>query len=483
VEISSVNKDDGSLLVASTDAAGRFAITGLNAGRHKILIRRPGYLQKEALFKELSEDHPATSLSIRMTPAAVLTGTVTDERGHPLEGAWVIPLRMQWRDGRMVRSSSPISHTNDLGQFRASGLDPGRYLLMVHYRRGAIRADAAERAGGYAPVYAPGVIEADRALPVDLPPGQTRQVDIVFRISPVVVVRGKLEGERCEEHTRIGLSPLGEPDSGFLWANYQPARVQFQFQGIPVGDYVLRGDCNGVSASRLEGRTVLHIEPGGNQDVDLVMVPRKLVKGRVVAENDAAYVPRKIMTVQAEPVESSWSVRTADVQADGTFRLYAGPELCQISMKGLSDESGEIITKVEYGGKAWKDRIVDFSQDGAEVKIVVVRNSGSFMGRIVDERERPAPHAVVLLLDADKERALRSGPLKAMEAGDDGSFVIRGVPAGKYSVVALRELTPEEASEPLLVSRLLDRAETITIAEGAQETLTVKAKSLVEIYQ
>jgi hypothetical protein len=106
-----------------TDRRGRFEFEGLDPGEHFLFIRDVNETRIMADLasgqrRELSLDTPPS------TAARVLTGTVLDADGLPLEGA-------------EVRAVGRLRVTNDQGEFRIENLPPGREHFAVVISPGA----------------------------------------------------------------------------------------------------------------------------------------------------------------------------------------------------------------------------------------------------------------------------------------------------------------------------------------------------------
>ena len=72
-----------------------------------------------------------TAIELRITRASAIAGKVVDEQGEPVEGALVAALRYRNTGGGPQLSASRSAPTDDLGNYRLFGLEPGRYYLRV----------------------------------------------------------------------------------------------------------------------------------------------------------------------------------------------------------------------------------------------------------------------------------------------------------------------------------------------------------------
>jgi len=123
----------------ATDAEGKFAMAGLAPGRYRLSADKAGFLRTEYGAKENSQigsivtlgpGDEKKQLEIKLRPQGVITGTVSDDFGEPLAGASVMLMRLGYRQGRRELLPFGDATTNDLGEYRKFGLEPGRYYLM-----------------------------------------------------------------------------------------------------------------------------------------------------------------------------------------------------------------------------------------------------------------------------------------------------------------------------------------------------------------
>jgi hypothetical protein len=139
-----------------TNAQGRFAFRQLPAGRYTIRatasgnIPSPnGFIQNSSGFPigaylgggfgqqtpngplrvlVLADGQRVGSADIRLWRGSVIAGAVTDDTGDPLVDVIVGAVRVS-SDGRLT--NGPTARTDDLGRYRLSALEPGRYVVFV----------------------------------------------------------------------------------------------------------------------------------------------------------------------------------------------------------------------------------------------------------------------------------------------------------------------------------------------------------------
>lgn len=120
---------------ASSDAEGRFEITGITPGSHLVTAVTAGYALATT-GQRYPSDTPSLvefqaravrSVEIRLTPLGVIAGTILDEQGRPVAAAEVIASRAQTRGE--CRDCRAITDRD--GRYRLTGLSDGRYHVMA----------------------------------------------------------------------------------------------------------------------------------------------------------------------------------------------------------------------------------------------------------------------------------------------------------------------------------------------------------------
>jgi hypothetical protein len=116
-----------------TDGEGRFRFPTLAAGEYTLIAHRDGYTDR-AYKVERSDFDEQKELSIELRPQGVIAGKVVDGLGQALQSAQIQALGSRTRGGNVEVLNS--AETNDLGEYRLTGLDPGTYRLRATYRGG-----------------------------------------------------------------------------------------------------------------------------------------------------------------------------------------------------------------------------------------------------------------------------------------------------------------------------------------------------------
>lgn len=206
----------GSGLVPSrsvvTDDHGAFTISGLPGGRFQLAVSRSGYISSAYGAKRAGRPGTAITIedrqhlrdvTVRMWRGGVIAGTLRNELGEPLPNMPVFVVPTRAITGAALTLSNNGVTTDDLGEFRIFGLEPGTYAVVARpastgggpmfalsddevearFARLKSRSAAPARAAAsdepappatfaYAPIFYPGTADVTQAEPIQLAAGQ-----------------------------------------------------------------------------------------------------------------------------------------------------------------------------------------------------------------------------------------------------------------------------------------------------------------------
>src|ERR1051326_8083257 len=123
-----------------TDSKGHFTITKFDPGPHYLRAERAGYLRTfygskkpgaSGSILQLRAGVVIDDLIVRMSSAGVLAGTVRESDGEPASGISVALWHWVFRNAHRHHDVYRTTRTDDLGQYRFSELEPGRYDIDV----------------------------------------------------------------------------------------------------------------------------------------------------------------------------------------------------------------------------------------------------------------------------------------------------------------------------------------------------------------
>ena len=138
--------------------SGRFAFLDLAASDGYLLAAaKPGYLgggyrradpRGPSAPLPLKDGEWIGDIRITMWAPGSIGGTVVDDRGEPVTGAYVRVLPQVTVAGRTQWLAGPVARTDDRGAYRIAGLGPGKYIVSVPSVQATLPASATIRAPG-----------------------------------------------------------------------------------------------------------------------------------------------------------------------------------------------------------------------------------------------------------------------------------------------------------------------------------------------
>ncbi len=126
------------------DADGQFRFEAVEPGEYSLSADHSGFLYSSYGSKApnqagtnlvLVPGQQVSNLNIALFPQAVISGRVVDEDGDPVP-AMVQIFALAWKHGKQTLQPRRGTAANDLGEYRLSGLSPGKYYISAQSRSG-----------------------------------------------------------------------------------------------------------------------------------------------------------------------------------------------------------------------------------------------------------------------------------------------------------------------------------------------------------
>ncbi len=328
-----------------TDANGHFVFSDVPPGRYVMSAGGNGYPQqgygqrgrrRRMNMLVLAPGQHEKDIIFRLQPAAVITGTVSDEDGDPVVNAQVQALRIthQGQHRQVVGGSG--AQTNDRGEYRIFGLESGQYFIVVSYQRQqTIPNDPGDEV--YVPTFFPGTQDPGQATPVQVDPGdEVGGINVDLRLVRGVHVRGHVQSEgfalSLEGALRgvyVSLTPRDFGSMGYPMGNYgtnvEDKGGSFEIHGVPPGSYLLSANW---SDGRRQYYGCVNVDVGNaNLDgVTLTIGSGVELHGRFRTDSEAKLDFRSL-NLWLQPSDNSVGAGSAQVKPDGTFviqNIYDG---------------------------------------------------------------------------------------------------------------------------------------------------------------
>ncbi len=489
--------------LAETDERGRYVIDRLGAGEYSVEVQKHGFVTRkygqagtESVGRSVvvRNGQAVGSIDVTLARGGAITGTILDEFGEPAEGVMLSVLQIQALAGRrraMSASMMGSNRTDDRGQYRLSGLQPGTYVVRAQVR------DSVTGSGGYAPLYYPGTLNIDQGTPTKVTL-DTAVTGIDFTLTPGNTHR--VSGTVFDDTGRPGRAmvtlAVSDRSGGTQTEAMRSAAGadgSFSFDNVPPGDYAVQaqGSTGGkdqfgstVVGGRYFGMAFVTVNASDPPPVQVRLAPGATLTGRITYEGLPEAPPRAVSLTafpadfDRGPMDGVGSMGFT-LRPDNSFEYKGvfGPTLITATPR----QSDWFLKSVNFKGQDLADTPFDFGGNGtfSDIEVVISTRGAEVTGRVTDDRGAPVNDYTILLFSTFRDRWFPGSRwVKTGRPAQDGAYSIQGLPPGDYWVGAIDRvessgggLTPPETD---LLEPLSSRATRITLGEGQARDVTLR---------
>jgi hypothetical protein len=467
--LSMLTSDDGKFQFNGV-TAGKFALEGAKRG-----FIRAAYDQHEQFSTAIvtGAGLDTENLTVRLDPVAVLTGKVLDESGDPVRNATVTVYREDHFSGVSRIRRFRAAQTDDLGSYEISALDAGTYFVAarakpwyeVHPRKsqpaGAenlpVQVDNSLDVA-YPTTYYADTTQSDEATPIPIRGGDHIEVDI--HLTPVPALHLLMQ----DTNDQRGFNMPILHESTFDGSEQVSAGVQmvspglYEITGLPAGRYTAHFSSNG--------------QVGPLNPVDLTTDGQELAA-------PTSEAPSTLKATVRIPRETKLPSPLFLILRDSKGKTVAGQE---VGAEGQTDFGS--IAPGTYNFAAYTQNtaysVVRISTQGSEisghtltvsagspmaVSLTLVAGVANVEG-VAKHAGKAAPGVMIALVPKDPEQ---NRELFRRDQSDlDGSFNLRSVIPGTYTVVAIENGWDLDWAQPAVIAHYAEHGKAITIDERSE---------------
>ena len=447
---------------------------------------------------------------LAQSASVTISGRILDPQGRPAAIATVTAARLSYQEGRPTLVPMKTTTTNDRGEYRLYGLEPGEYF---------VRAEK-DLAAGPARAYFPGSEDAISATKVVVSEGSemaktdfslrsVARVKVSGTVTNVVPgfqnlsslpgaqnatqdsVRSALEAEAAQisRAPQFFLSPM---DPGTIYDGLEPLpnaltsaqdRVagKFELRNVRSGTYELYAIVQDRSATpprSYVAHTTIYVGLQDMGGVALTIAPGAEVNGHVVYMGNASptatpvYVQLRPRDVLPKPaIAAGLSALVAD---DGTFTISNVPELrYSLSIGPLPRDA--YVADIRLGSRPVFDRgaVTISRQIRDNLDVVIAAPAGAIRGTVSASPQELAAGITVTLVP-EEGRWENVALYKRTAVPRSGSFSFSNVTPGVYKLFAWERIPDGAEQNAEFIGAYWDMGTEITVTPGNTTAGTVR---------
>lgn len=491
-QVSVTGSDGGEPRTVSTNALGAFEITELPAGRYTISVSKSGYLRLQHGQRrpgepgrpiDVADGQKVQGIELSLPKASAIIGRVTDELGDPMPNASIFP--MQWRYFRGERRLVPVSgggifnRTDDTGQYRITGLEPGDYYVMAVTRESWTDEKNPKERIGFLPTYSGSTATPADAARVRVVLGQDAPIpDIAMVPGRVGTIAGTVVSSSG--------APLAGEQIGLSQEFQGPgASSSFGAPGTKVGtdgSFTIRNVVPGTykltvrTAADPDGpaefaATTIHFTGDDLAGIQIVTAPGATLRGRVLTESGETLARDQKVTISARPLDPSRNAPgplqdNGRVKEDGTFQVTGVQGPVRIAATGLP--AGWYLRSVTYDGKDVADTPLDVrgGQQLDGFAVLLTKTLPEVRGTLLDEKGQVPDGSVILFPEDAAQWAEDSRLIKRTRPDAAGTFAFRQVIPGNYLAAAVEYVRDGDFHDPAFLEGLREHARRVRVDDG-----------------
>jgi hypothetical protein len=467
VAIVDVKRGFGGRTVLTGDD-GRFLFEGVPSSKYRLSGSKHGFVTQS--YEQHDEFSTAIAvgpglvsedLVFKLTPGAILSGTVTDESGEPVRQAQVKLFRDQDAEGIRSTRQQAITNTDDRGAFEIANMGPGAYFLsasaqpwyarQVQGMTGSTPDDAALDVA-YPTLFYPDVTDADAATPIPIKGGDRLQTDFIFHAEHAVHLRIPMTEAEMKRGYGISVSHsvFGEPEN-------LPVNMSSDGSGATV-DGLLPGHYDVIVTKNDGGRqseTHFSADVTGDsaQVSDEENKTNVTVAGRVIS-NEGNLPPGSMMTLVAR---HSRNGSFAPVNDAGEFTFSVPPGSYEV----LGQINHHYLATVSATGASLVGRVLTV-KTGATPRLQVLLGSsyGQIDGTVMHDGHPASAAMVFLVPDHPGENTVL---FRRDQSDSDGTFTLAGILPGHYRVIAIERGWELEWAKPSVLAPFLVKSRQVDV--------------------
>jgi hypothetical protein len=444
-------------LRAVTDQDGSYRLTNVAPGSYEIVLSMPAHVisnlkRVRSASVLVGDDETVEGIDFDLVRGGVITGKITDADDHAVVQQ---PVSVYLAES-LARRAAPGSvyavksvQTDDRGIYRIFGLNAGRYKVAVGRGDLTLPGSYSPSRSSYQQVFHPDVSDHAKAKIIEVTEGsESADVDIKLgRTLQTFTVTGRIvNGENALPIPNIRVSlqrGVGQRSEFVNSMAMSNAQGDFSLEGLIPGKYSVLLAPNQPEGMRAETAS-FEITDQDISGLTVKLVRGATINGIVVLDTVDKSAFEKLSQlemhgfVQPATAEPGGSARSP-ISPDGSFRLTGLPSGTANFMLGPTGRAtlpkGFVIARVESDGIVAAHGVqIKEGEQVFGVRVIVFYGTATLRG-VVKVENGSLPEGAGFLVRVVKPGEALPG-LRSPRIDARGHFLMDGIPAGIYEVVA-----------------------------------------------
>lgn len=489
-------KPDLSSRFVTTDDEGRFEMRDVTVGQYSVSVSKAGFVRTSfglirtgAATFSIAAGQQATLGDLALPRGGVITGRVVDVSGDPLADVTVVAWRLTFSAPASARVVSARSFpTNDRGEFRLYGLQPGRYFVS---------ASLGEPGMAEAPTFFPSVSTTADALAVEVKPGQEASgVSIQLAPNPYGAVAGVVLDSKGAPYSgaviwliparsdgvalsSVQLTALPDSAGRFRIVNVSPGQYRVEVMSRAGLEKIGAGTAGIGSLTLGEvGSVPVTVASGRTEDVSVQAGPGFRVRGQVFIDGaPASGAAAAATSVSALAVLLNISGANLPVSTqlsqDGSFVLTGVQGVRLLRSNQLPPNTH--FERAMVAGHDVTERGFDVTADVTGAEVHLTTRPAGVEGTVRDAAGAVVANASVLVFATNRADWLLPGSLRyqSVRSNAEGAFTLASIPAGSYLAAVAPAEDRDRWWDPEYLEHLRAVATPFTAAKGSTVTVAL----------
>ena len=461
-----------------TSENGHFEFSQVKPGKYSLQGAKRGFIssayeQHEQFSTAIvtGPEFPTENLILRLTPMALITGHVFDEFGDPVRKARAFLFLEDHRGGmtRITRLMNSLS--DDRGYYDFSMLRPGKYYVSVSAKPwyamhptaapdtsdGPAQQISAALDVAYPTTYYHDATEAESATPIEVNGGDRLQIDMHLNPTPALHLLFRVPQEQQQNFSMPVLQKHVFDSVEFVQSEgmHPVAPGVYEMTGVPPGRYNVRE--KNANSGQLEQSSDVDLVRNGQELNDTHSEPLGSLKLSVKNPGEEA-LPKPYTVGLQDSRRRMVAFQQGDVSGQISFENLA-PGKYTILVFSQTKPYAVARTSSPAGESA--GHFVNVTPGEAQEMTAFLAAGIVSIEGVVQKKDKAVAGIMVALVPDDPEKHIEM--FRRDQSDFDGTFIVRGVIPGSYTIVAVEDAWGFEWLQPGVLARYVQHGQNLTV--------------------